>query len=118
MEINDYQRAAHDTAEGYADVLNEDIDDEIKALFLITALNGEVGEVSEKVKKGVRESEHPLEEGGYFAEAEDEIGDVLWYLAQLSSLLDVWLDDVAQQNLDKLESRDERGVLFGDGDSR
>jgi len=83
MEFNSYQRAAHDTAEGYADVLNEDIDDEVKALFLITALNGEVGEVSEKVKKGVRESEHPLEEGGYFAEAEDEIGDILCLMCGL-----------------------------------
>jgi NTP pyrophosphatase (non-canonical NTP hydrolase) len=47
-----------------------------------------------------------------------ELGDVLWYVAQLASELGLELDEIAQTNLDKLLSRQRRGVLSGDGDDR
>ena len=47
-----------------------------------------------------------------------ELGDVLWYVAQLASELDLDLDEVAGQNLEKLFSRQRRGVLSGSGDDR
>lgn len=47
-----------------------------------------------------------------------ELGDVMWYLAQLASELGLELDDVAAVNLQKLRSRQERGVLAGSGDDR
>ncbi len=47
-----------------------------------------------------------------------ELGDVLWYVAQLASELDLNLDEIAQANLDKLLSRQRRGVLSGSGDER
>ena len=47
-----------------------------------------------------------------------ELGDVLWYVAQLASELDLSLDDIAKQNLEKLFSRQARGVLSGSGDDR
>ena len=47
-----------------------------------------------------------------------ELGDVLWYLAQLATELDLDLDEVAQANLEKLLSRQRRGVLSGSGDDR
>lgn len=47
-----------------------------------------------------------------------EIGDVLWQLSGLCSVLGLHLDDVAQQNLDKLASRKERGQIDGSGDNR
>jgi NTP pyrophosphatase (non-canonical NTP hydrolase) len=47
-----------------------------------------------------------------------ELGDVLWYVAQLSTELELDLDEIAQQNLDKLLSRQRRGVLAGSGDER
>ncbi len=47
-----------------------------------------------------------------------ELGDVLWYLAQLATELDLDLDEVARANLDKLLSRQQRGVLSGSGDDR
>jgi NTP pyrophosphatase (non-canonical NTP hydrolase) len=47
-----------------------------------------------------------------------ELGDVLWYLAQLATELELDLDQIAQDNLDKLLSRQQRGVLAGSGDDR
>ena len=47
-----------------------------------------------------------------------EIGDVLWYCSQLSSEFGLSLDKIATQNIDKLSSRQERGVLQGSGDDR
>ena len=47
-----------------------------------------------------------------------ELGDVLWYVAVLADYLDLSLDDIATANLAKLASRQERGVLGGNGDNR
>ncbi len=47
-----------------------------------------------------------------------ELGDVLWYVAQLASELDLDLDEIARENLEKLLSRQQRGVLSGSGDDR
>ena len=51
-------------------------------------------------------------------EVAKEIGDVLWYLAVFADHLGISLNAVAQQNLDKLKSRQARGVLGGTGDNR
>ena len=80
-------------------------------------LCGEAGEVAEKVKKIFRDS------GGYVTpekteEIKKELGDVLWYLAQLSTELGLSLNDVAWNNLEKLFSRLERNRLNGEGDNR
>lgn len=80
-------------------------------------LSNEAGEFAGKVKKIFRDK------GGRIS-AEDraklasELGDVLWYLTQLCTELDVSLAEVAQGNLDKLASRQQRGVLQGEGDER
>jgi len=57
-------------------------------------------------------------DGDYLDDAEKELGDILWYVAQLASLLDADLDDIAEQNLDKLLDRQERGKITGEGDDR
>lgn len=80
-------------------------------------LVGEAGEVAEKVKKILRDHGGVLDEEKK-NEITKELGDVLWYLAQLAVTLDISLEEVAQKNLEKLFSRKERGVLHGDGDDR
>ena len=85
--------------------------------YLFLKLNGEAGEVAEKFAKIIRDK------GGVGTEEDrqeliKEVGDVLWYLAQISNELFVGLDEVARLNIEKLRSRKERGVLGGSGDNR
>jgi NTP pyrophosphatase (non-canonical NTP hydrolase) len=47
-----------------------------------------------------------------------ELGDVLWYMAQIATELDLSLQEVAEANLEKLFSRLERGQIKGEGDYR
>ena len=86
-------------------------------MYPVLGLCGETGEIAEKVKKIIRDK------GGVPSHADKEaiakeIGDVLWYLAQISTELEIFLDDVAQLNLDKLASRRARGTIGGSGDNR
>jgi len=115
MDIDRYQHLSKRTAEELPDPENVDGEGDYQttALFLALALNGEAGELGEKMKKYVRE-----DDPSYLAEAYWELGDVLWYMAQMASLLDVDLSEVAEDNLDKLLDRQERDVLLGDGDTR
>ena len=47
-----------------------------------------------------------------------EIGDVLWYISELSRELAFPLEDVAKINMEKLQSRKDRNKLHGEGDNR
>jgi NTP pyrophosphatase (non-canonical NTP hydrolase) len=80
-------------------------------------LCGEAGEVAEKVKKTLRD------DGGVLSDERREalsreLGDVLWYLSQLATEAGLDLEEIAAANLDKLFSRQERGMLRGSGDDR
>jgi NTP pyrophosphatase (non-canonical NTP hydrolase) len=80
-------------------------------------LAGEAGEVAEHAKKTIRDDAGVLSDERRAALSK-ELGDVLWYVAQLASELELDLDEIAQVNLDKLLSRQRRGVLSGSGDER
>ena len=82
---------------------------------LTLGLCGESGELAEKVKKVMR-GDRELAEA--FPDIEKELGDVLWYLAVLSFEIITNLDRVAAINLEKLDSRDKRGMIKGSGDAR
>jgi NTP pyrophosphatase (non-canonical NTP hydrolase) len=80
-------------------------------------LCGEAGGVAEKVKKAIRDDGGVLTDERRAALAA-ELGDVLWYVAQLATEAGLDLDTIADENLSKLLSRQERGVLAGSGDTR
>jgi NTP pyrophosphatase (non-canonical NTP hydrolase) len=80
-------------------------------------LANEAGEVAGKVKKIFRDK------GGHISEEDREalkleLGDVLWYLTQICTELNLPLQEVAATNLEKLFSRLERGQIQGNGDAR
>lgn len=110
MTFDEYQKKALTT------VLSTD--DQFKDLLhWVLGINGESGEIAEKVKKIIRDKKGVVSEEDK-KELAKEIGDVLWYLAVFAEELGVQLEDVAAQNLDKLQSRKQRGVLSGSGDNR
>ena len=109
MTLNEYQDAASKTAI-YPNIGNNPV-------YPVLGLCGETGEIAEKMKKAIRD------EGGVISENRrtemiKEQGDILWYLAALASELGTTLDEIARINLEKLASRQNRGVLTGSGDNR
>lgn len=75
-------------------------------------LVGEAGEVAEKVKKFLRDGTLDKQE------VAKEIGDVLFYVAALTTYFDVDLSEVADNNVNKLLDRKARNVIHGEGDNR
>ncbi|MDO9231067.1 MAG: nucleoside triphosphate pyrophosphohydrolase family protein [bacterium] len=80
-------------------------------------LSGEAGEVAEKIKKVIRDKNGVMDDESREM-IKKELGDVLWYVAQLASELKLPLDDIAEKNIEKLYSRLERGKISGSGDNR
>jgi NTP pyrophosphatase (non-canonical NTP hydrolase) len=109
VRLSDYQQRSRATAV-YPDA-GENL------TYPALGLCGEAGECAEKVKKAIRDDGGALTEERRAALAA-ELGDVLWYAAQLATEAGLDLDEIAEANLAKLLSRRERGVLQGSGDSR
>ena len=109
MQLNDYQRDSRTTAR-YPDLGSN-------LIYPTLGLAGEAGEVADKVKKLIRDRDG-LADHTFKQDLALELGDVLWYIAQLCTELGMTLDDVAEKNIEKLNSRSRRGTLHGDGDHR
>lgn len=86
-------------------------------VFPTLGMMGEAGEVSEKIKKLFRDGDGVVTEE-LRKEITKELGDVLWYMSQIASELDIHLQEVAEKNIEKIESRHARGVTHGSGDNR
>jgi NTP pyrophosphatase (non-canonical NTP hydrolase) len=108
VEISEYQRLSRRTAE---------YPREAWLSYPALGLAGEAGEVAEHAKKTIRDDAGVITDERRAA-LRKELGDVLWYVAQLASELGLDLDDIAEANLEKLLSRQRRGVLSGSGDER
>ena len=109
LDINEYQQMARRTAIYPGAGSN--------MIYPTLGLAGEAGEVAEKVKKVIRHKEGVFDDDTRAAISK-ELGDVLWYVAQIASELNLDLSNVAQQNLDKLADRAKRGKIKGNGDER
>ena len=108
MEFSDYQHFSRRTAS---------YPREAWLTYPALGLAGEAGEVAEHAKKTIRDDGGRVSDERRAAIAR-ELGDVLWYVAQLASELGLELEDIARENLEKLFSRQRRGVLSGSGDER
>ena len=108
MELSNYQHLSRRTA-GYPR--------EAWLSYPALGLCGEAGEVADHAKKTIRDDGGTVSDERRAAMAA-ELGDVLWYVAQLATELDLDLDEIAHANLEKLLSRKRRGVISGEGDER
>ena len=98
--------------------------------YMFLNLVGEVGEFASKVAKHIRKGNAHIygssdlyfndfpEQSEQEKELKKEAGDILWQLSGLCTVMGWSLEDVAQMNLDKLASRNQRGVIDGNGDNR
>lgn len=117
MEINEYQKMALETAV---------YPKEFKTIYPALGMNGEAGEVADKVKKVLRDSEVIVRDvsGAIILpdakreELAKEVGDVLWYVATMAYDLGYTLEEIATMNYQKLKSRHQRHQLNGSGDNR
>jgi NTP pyrophosphatase (non-canonical NTP hydrolase) len=85
--------------------------------YTVQGINGEAGEIADIVKKVMRD-----DRGMFSPQARDslekEVGDTLWYISQLCTLMGWKMEDVMETNINKLEERAARGTLTGSGDDR
>lgn len=87
--------------------------DEVELEYLSLGLVAEAGELAGKIAKWYRkDNEFPAED------VAAELGDILWFVARLADHLGKDLSDIANENINKLTSRQDRGVLKGSGDYR
>lgn len=115
MSLADYQRLAMTTCMSSCENYS----------YMFLNLVGEVGELASKVSKAIRTGHANINENKLDFESINlkqemmlEAGDVLWQLSGLCSAMGWPLEEIAQMNLDKLKSRQERGVIAGNGDHR
>lgn len=123
MTLNEYQQQAMTTCMKASENFS----------YMMLNLVGEVGELASKVAKHVRKGQVRFDEDGdisfdgsvavsdseqYNDLLRKEAGDVLWQLAGLCYVMGWPLERVAEENLQKLASRQQRGVIDGNGDER
>lgn len=107
MNLKEYQQRIEDTW------ISNDKDLE----RILLGLCGEAGEIAEKHKKLYRGDY--IGKKGIFREAlKKEIGDVCYYLGKLANMWELDLEDILQENIDKLAKRKEEGKIKGSGDTR
>lgn len=121
MTLNEYQDKAMTTCMDSCD----------NFAYMFINLVGEIGEFASKVAKHIRKEKAMIDSNALITErginflSKDEIydlkaeaGDCLWQLAGLCKVMGWTLEEVAQENLDKLASRQKRHVIDGEGDNR
>ena len=115
MDLNEYQEKTKKTA-----TFGENSGAEIM-FYLGLGIADEAGEVAGKLKKFIRDCGVVCIEDLSDEQKEalmKEVGDVLWYAAQLSLACGYTFERVAEMNIEKTYSRFDRGKIGGSGDNR
>ena len=113
MTLEEYQKQAMTTCMASSENFS----------YMFLNLVGEVGEFASKVAKAIRKNQISVVYNEIVGTTDDEelqkeAGDILWQLSGLCTVMGWDLEDIAQQNLDKLASRQQRNVIDGSGDNR
>jgi NTP pyrophosphatase (non-canonical NTP hydrolase) len=105
LSLNDYQINAWSYA----------LSQSRSTMYLLAGLVGEQGEFASEIAKAQRDGTSIEKFSG---NVKKELGDILWFVSAFCSHYGFTLEDVAQTNLDKLESRRQRGTIQGSGNDR
>lgn len=97
MNIEKYQEEVKRT-------VNPELDKENRLHNFVYGLNGEVGELTDYLKKIIFHS-HSKNDN----ELKKEIGDICWYIANLCNEFEFDLKEILQLNIDKLYNRYPKG---------
>lgn len=123
MQLEDYQKRAMTTCTKSSENFS----------YMMLNLVGEVGEFASKVAKAIRKEQIKMLRTGdihynigmdaqemkdHNIELKKEVGDILWQLSGLCTVMGWSLDEIAQENLRKLADRQSRNVIVGEGDNR
>ena len=109
MDFKQYQEAARKTT------IYPNLDKNL--CYPTLGLCGESGEVAEKIKKIFRDNNGLVTQEKRL-ELQKELGDVLWYLSNLASELELPLEGIAVVNINKLQKRKNENKIHGSGDNR
>lgn len=93
MDIREYQEKAKRT-------INRELQGFELLSDLVFGANGEIGEVTELLKKHIYHG-HSLE----IKKLAEELGDVMWYLTNIATLMAIPFDYILDENIKKLEER-------------
>lgn len=113
--LNDYQNDARKTAIALTPE---------HMVFGLLEEAGEVAGVFKRIYRGDQEYlEDALDDPNGFSQFANgrlkaELGDVLWYTAMLADVLGFTLEEVAKENLAKLQRRKAKDMIHGSGDDR
>ena len=128
MKLNDYQNKAMSTC----------MDSSRNMSYMAMGLVSEVGEFAGKIAKAIRKRDVYIGNNdqdsdllytiGFMADPDrccewesdlkHELGDILWFAAGIAEVMGWTLEEVAEENISKLASRQKRGVIDGNGDNR
>lgn len=105
MELNEYQELAARTSKRN--------NKQNQILIATLGLNGEAGELTETVKHWIGHK-HELD----IDNVAEEIGDILWYVADIASAFNLDLEDIGMHNIQKLQQRYPEGFSTQDSIER
>lgn len=97
MNASDYQQLSTRTLNG---LQMEPTPDQLQLANMALGLAGEAGEVADAIKKHVFHG-HDLD----MMAVGKELGDLIWYIAAICTILDLSLGGVMQANIEKLRRR-------------
>ena len=102
MNPNEYQKLASRTSSLKEDINSEAIDHRNRQRVLMACLGlaGETGESIDYLKKVVYHN-HALDK----EKLKRELGDILWYIAEMCSAFDIKMDELFELNISKLKHR-------------
>lgn len=125
MNLNEYQEKAMTTC----------LPTSKNFSYMFLNLVGELGEFASKIAKGIRKGKCQIGNrigdpnilipsaigGGSMSpeekyEVRKELGDILWQLSGVCSVMGWSLEDVAEENLAKLAERKKNNTIDGNGD--